>query len=85
MGDGVASLLSDGQVSSVTGEELIYLGLDPVSGLPRFDTLSTLLTEVENGLVALPPEYTECYLTALEQAAENFSFVQEPSDQSGDL
>jgi hypothetical protein len=80
-----AALLDAGQVSSVTGNELVYFGIDPVSAKPRFDRLGNLLAAVASGFAAFTPEETAFYLAALQQAADNFSFVQAPPGQSGGL
>lgn len=74
---------SGGEVSSVTGAEQVYVGLDPLTGLPVYMTLGALLDHVATNYALLSPEYLAFYLGGLQQAADNFTFVQATAGGGG--
>ncbi len=69
--------LSLGTVAAggITGAELVYVGNDPVTGAPVYSTVNNLLALVSANYLTFTPAQQAFYATALQRAADNFTFV----------
>jgi hypothetical protein len=74
------TVLAAGEVLSITGTEMVYYGLDPVTGQPRYGTVRALLNFVAGNFSAgnfsaLTPDYAVFYASALQQTSIKKNFV----------
>ena len=60
----------------ITGTETVYMGVNPLTAGPAYDTVNNVLAYVAANYMGLTPAQQTFYAGALHIAAENWSFIQ---------